>query len=70
VVLIGAVSAQYDGRVVFAAGAISASFVFFFSLGFGARLIAPVFTRPRAWQMLDAGIALFMWGIAVKLITM
>jgi L-lysine exporter family protein LysE/ArgO len=70
VVLIGAVSAQYDNRGIFAAGAISASFVFFFSLGYGARLIAPVFQRPRAWRVLDAGVGLTMWGIAVKLITM
>jgi len=70
VVLIGAVSAQYDSRGMFAAGAISASFVFFFSLGYGARLIAPVFQRPRAWRVLDAGVGLTMWVIAVKLIIM
>lgn len=70
VVLIGSVSAQYDDRLVFGIGAISASFVFFFSLGYGARLLVPVFTRPRAWVMLDVGIGLIMWMIAYKLIVM
>ena len=70
VVLIGAVSAQYDARGMFAAGAITASFVFFFSLGYGARLIAPVFQRPRAWRVLDGAVGLTMWAIAGKLIIM
>lgn len=70
VLLIGSVSAQYGDRMVFALGAISASFVFFFSLGYGARLARPLFARPRAWQVLDAGIGLTMWAIAVNLIIM
>lgn len=70
VVLIGSISAQYDDRLSFALGAMTASFVFFFALGYGARLLAPVFARPRAWQVLDALIGLTMWGIALKLVTM
>ncbi len=70
VVLIGSISAQYDDRLSFALGAMTASFVFFFALGYGARLLAPVFVRPRAWQVLDAVIGLTMWGIALKLVTM
>lgn len=70
VVLIGAVSAQYPDRMVFALGAISASFVFFFGLGYGARLVAPVFARPRAWAVLDGIIGLTMWAIAWRLIAM
>ena len=42
--------------------------VFFFALGYGARLLSPLFRRPRAWQVLDAGIALVMWAIAFGLI--
>ncbi|MCB1365297.1 MAG: amino acid transporter [Rhodobacteraceae bacterium] len=68
VVLIGSVSAQYADRAGFALGAVLASFVFFFSLGYGARLLAPLFARPRAWQVLDALIGLTMWAIAAKLI--
>lgn len=68
VVLLGAISAQYPSKWVFAAGAVMASFTFFFALGFGARLLAPLFARPRAWQVLEALIALIMWGIAAKLL--
>ncbi|MDK3074921.1 LysE/ArgO family amino acid transporter [Sedimentitalea sp. JM2-8] len=70
VVLIGSVSAQYDDRLGFALGAMTASFVFFFGLGYGARLLAPLFARPRAWQILDALIGAVMWMIAVKLVIM
>lgn len=70
VVLIGSVSAQSGNRLLFGLGAVAASFVFFFTLGYGARLLAPVFARPRAWQAFDAGIGLVMWAIALKLVTM
>lgn len=69
VVLLGSVSARYDGaEAVFGAGAVTASFVFFFSLGYGARLLAPVFARPGAWRVLDLGIGALMWAIAAGLI--
>ena len=68
VVLLGAISTQYDAPWVFGAGGATGSFVFFFSLGYGARLLAPVFRKPRAWQMLDAGIAIVMWLIAASLL--
>lgn len=70
VVLIGSVSSQYDNKLAFGAGAASASFVFFFSLGYGARLLAPVFALPRAWQLFELGIGLTMWAIALKLVIM
>ncbi|WGW02290.1 LysE/ArgO family amino acid transporter [Tropicibacter oceani] len=68
VVLLGAVSSQYEARLAFALGAMTASFVFFFSLGYGARLLAPVFARPVAWRVLDLVIGLTMWAIAAKLL--
>jgi L-lysine exporter family protein LysE/ArgO len=70
VVLLGAVAAQYEDRLGFALGAMTASFVFFFSLGFGARLLAPFFAKPRAWQVLDVIIGIVMWAIAAKLLMM
>lgn len=70
VVLIGSISAQYPDRIGFGAGAVLASFSFFFALGYGAALLAPVFARPRAWQVLDGGIGLVMWAIAARLISM
>ena len=68
VALLGSISAQYENRLAFGAGATTASFVFFFSFGYGARLLAPVFVTPRSWQVLDAVIALTMWSIAAKLL--
>ena len=67
VVLLGSVSAGFEPRTAFAAGAILASFSFFFSLGYGARLLAPLFARPGAWRVLDAGVGVVMWGLAAKL---
>lgn len=68
VVLIGSIASQYPGQsVAFGAGAAAASFVFFLSLGFGARLLAPLFARPRAWQVLDAIVGIIMWSIAARL---
>lgn len=68
VILLGSIAASFPAPLVFGAGAVCASFVFFFTLGYGARLLAPLFARPRSWQVLDALIALVMWAIALKLI--
>ncbi len=70
VVLIGSISAQYEDRFSFAIGAVTSSFVFFFTLGYGARILSPFFARPRAWQVLDALIGIVMLGIAWKLLVM
>lgn len=68
VVLIGSVSSAQPDRLGFALGAMSGSFLFFFSLGYGARLLAPLFARPQAWRVLEAGMAVVMWTIAATLI--
>ena len=68
VVLLGSISAQYDAPVRFAAGAVTASFVFFFALGYGARGLAPLFRRPAAWRGLDLLVGLTMWAIAASLL--
>lgn len=70
VVLIGSISAQYDDRLAFALGAMTSSFVFFFSLGYGAGMLSPIFARPRAWQVLDCIIGVVMLAIAAKLVLM
>lgn len=69
--LVGGLSTQFEGdaRTVFGAGAVIASFVWFFSLGYGARLLAPVFAKPRAWQILDLGIAIVMLILAFVLLS-
>ncbi|MBX9467986.1 MAG: LysE/ArgO family amino acid transporter [Rhizobium sp.] len=69
VVLLGSISTRYAGHeLAFALGAMTASFFFFFSLGYGARLLAPLFSRPASWRVLDGVIALVMASIAIKLL--
>ena len=69
VVLIGTISTRFPGQeILFASGAATASLVFFFSLGFGAKYLRPVFATPKAWRILEAVIAIVMWFIALKLI--
>lgn len=69
VVLLGSVSTQFTSHTeFFTLGAMTASFVFFFALGYGARLLRPVFTRPGAWRVLDLGIGVVMCTIAASLI--
>lgn len=69
VVLLGTISTQFPGREAwFAAGATLGSFAFFFALGYGARLLRPIFAKPSAWRILEAIIAVIMWAIALKLL--
>lgn len=69
VVLLGAISAEFGAqRGLFAIGAATGSFVFFTSLGYGARFLAPVFVQERSWRILDVLICFVMWSIALKLI--
>ncbi len=68
VVLIGSISAQHaPHQAVFGVAAACASLSFFTALGFGARLLAPVFARHSAWVWLEAGVGLTMWAIAAGL---
>ncbi len=70
VVLLGAIGARngWPGDVYFALGAMSASVVWFFTLGFGARLLRPVFERDVSWRILDIVIGIVMWSIAASLL--
>jgi L-lysine exporter family protein LysE/ArgO len=70
VLLIGSVGAQQPPtqRMWFSAGAISASALWFLGLGFGARLLQPLFARQAAWQILDGVIGLVMLLLAYLLL--
>ncbi|WP_332683528.1 LysE/ArgO family amino acid transporter [Bosea sp. (in: a-proteobacteria)] len=69
VLLIGSVASQFPGEeLVFAAGAMTASFLFFFALGYGSRWLRPLFANPAAWRILDGVVAVTMWAIAFKLL--
>jgi len=67
VLLGGLANAQEANRWWWAAGAAGASLIWFTGLGFGARLLRPVFARPAAWRVLDVLVALVMAGIGVRL---
>ena len=70
--LVGAVSTQFPQtlqKVAFGIRAVTASFVFFFSLGYGARFLAPIMQTPRTWRILDMLIGLLMWYLAYGLLT-
>lgn len=69
VILLGSIGGQQagNGRLYFALGAMLASVLWFSSLGLGARYLAPVFSRPFSWQILDGVIAVVMWAIAISL---
>ena len=68
-ILIGSISQQFSGyyKITFTLGAILASFVFFFSLAYGARFLTPIMQRPFSWKILDSLIALIMFFIAFQL---
>ena len=70
VLLLGSLGAQQPGgaKWAFAAGASSGSVLWFTALGYGARWLAPLFARPRAWQVLDVLIGLTMLALAGGLV--
>ena len=70
ILLIGGIGAniQDDLKIFFLLGAISASTVWFVLLGFGARLLIPLFKKPITWKILDISIGIIMLIIAYSLI--
>jgi L-lysine exporter family protein LysE/ArgO len=70
VVLLGSLSAAFTGtaRIAYAIGAAVASFVWFFGLGYGARLLQPIFAKPAAWRVLDVLIGAVMAAIGLGLL--
>lgn len=70
VLLMGSIGTRQppDLRLWFVGGAACASGVWFTTLGFGARLLAPIFARPSAWRVLDTLVGLTMLSLAVMLI--
>jgi len=68
-ILIGSISQQFSGfqKISFTLGACIASFFFFFSLAYSARLLMPIMQRQSSWRVLDCLIALIMFTIAFQL---
>lgn len=69
VFLLGAISTKYDtSKLEFASGAMTASFIFFYSLGYGAKLLRPLFSKPTSWKILEFLIGIIMLSIAASLL--
>jgi L-lysine exporter family protein LysE/ArgO len=69
VILVGSVASGFGvARWYFASGAISASFLFFFALGYGAKGLSGVLGRPTMWRMIDGAIGVLLFVIAYQLL--
>ncbi len=72
VLLIGGIGANIESKfqIYFLLGAVLGSFIWFLSLGYGARVLIPLFKKPITWKILDISIGLFMLYIAYGLINL
>ncbi|MBX3458311.1 MAG: amino acid transporter [Candidatus Paracaedibacteraceae bacterium] len=70
VVLLGSISSQFPDaeQPSFAVGACLASITWFFSLCYGAQYLAPFFTNPKSWKILDFLVGVIMWAIAAAIL--
>ena len=70
ILLIGGIGAniQKDLQLYFLLGAAGASAFWFFLLGYGARVLIPLFKKPITWKILDISIGILMLVIAYSLI--
>lgn len=69
VILVGSISVQFADQIyLFAAGTILASWIFFFALGYGAKVLLPLFKKAVSWKILDVLVGIVMWAIATKLL--
>jgi len=69
VVLVGSISTNFSNELhMFAIGAIISSWIFFFSLGYGAKFLLPLFQKPKSWKILDFLIGIIMWIICINLL--
>ena len=67
--LLGSVSTKFGERAgLFGVGAMCASFAFFFSLGYGARFLAPLFQKPAAWKILEFFVGVTMITLGAMLV--
>lgn len=69
VVVIGSIGGTlgFEDKLLFLVGALFASLIWFFAIGYGAALFAPLFKKPITWRILDSIIALIMFAIAFSL---
>ncbi len=70
IILLGSIASQFKhpDQLFFGAGAVTASFVWFFFLSLGSRALAPLFTKQLSWRILDTLVGITMWAIALSLV--
>ena len=70
VVIVGGIAGTLNSeqKMAFLIGAVCVSFIWFFSIGYGARLLTPLFKQKRMWVILDCLVGLVMFYIAYRLI--
>lgn len=70
VILLGSLSSRFDrpGNLIFGAGAVLASFMWFFFLSLGGKLLSPLFARESSWKVLNTLVGITMWTIAVSIL--
>ncbi len=70
VILLGGISSRFHGehRLLFWAGAVSASTLWFICLSLGGQMLAPIFRKQLSWRILDTLVWATMWTIAASLV--
>ncbi len=65
ILLLGSIAGQFGSpdHLAFGAGAVTASFAWFFSLSIGATFLAPLFRQKLSWRILDSLVGMIMWSI-------
>ena len=60
VILLGSISINFDNKLYFGLGAIFASFIFFFSLGYFSNFLSRYIKSPKVWFYVDNTMGLLM----------
>ena len=60
VILLGSISINFDNKLYFGLGAIFASFIFFFSLGYFSNFLSRYIKSPKVWFYVDKTMGLLM----------
>jgi len=70
ILLMGSIASQFQapGHLFFGAGAATASFIWFFGLSLGSRLLAPLFKKELSWRILDSLVGIIMWLVAISVL--
>jgi len=65
VILLGSISINFDSKLYFGLGAIFASFIFFFSLGYFSNFLSQYVKSPKVWFYVDnvMGFLMLFYGL-------